>query len=258
MSSQSPQPSTWGSPKAFWSSSTCPTKSFFGAQRIVINTTLCGDWAGSAYSSDPTCPGTCAERVADPSNFDSELGILFLSLNGVPSNTRLIVVIASSIISCAVENPLCHRLPVKRSNGPQSSPYFAPTPTRPFPFLHSSSCINRRFVSFQRLQNHQPSFKTLSAMWLCPERKRRTYVAPVARSLFFSWFVALPLHSHFLYHLIFPPIAVYIFFCCICTNVLSFHPLSSTAFVLQCLFFPCFLFGAGRACMDWFLMSGLL
>ncbi|KAG8974759.1 hypothetical protein FRC05_006919 [Tulasnella sp. 425] len=71
LSSQSPQPSTWGSPKAFWSSSTCPTKSFFGAQRIVINTTLCGDWAGSAYSSDPTCPGTCAERVADPSNFDT-------------------------------------------------------------------------------------------------------------------------------------------------------------------------------------------
>lgn len=75
-----------------------------------------------------------------------------------------------------------------------------------FPFLHSSRCINRRFVSLRRLQNHQPSFKTLSAMWLCPERKRRTYVAPVARPLFFSRSMALPLHSHFLYHLIFPPL----------------------------------------------------
>ncbi|KAG8924549.1 hypothetical protein FRC01_011360 [Tulasnella sp. 417] len=71
LSSQSPQPETWGSPKAFWSSSQCPTKSFFGAQKIVINTTLCGDWAGSAYSSDSSCPGTCAERVADPKNFDT-------------------------------------------------------------------------------------------------------------------------------------------------------------------------------------------
>ncbi|KAG9047445.1 hypothetical protein FS837_002208 [Tulasnella sp. UAMH 9824] len=71
LSSQSPQPETWGSPKAFWASSQCPTKSFFGPQRIVINTTLCGDWAGSAYSSDPSCPGTCAERVADPKNFDT-------------------------------------------------------------------------------------------------------------------------------------------------------------------------------------------
>ncbi|KAG8986025.1 hypothetical protein FRB90_004258, partial [Tulasnella sp. 427] len=70
LSSESPQPSTWGSPKAFWSSSQCPTKSFFGPQRIVINTTLCGDWAGSAFSGDG-CPGTCADRVANPRNFDT-------------------------------------------------------------------------------------------------------------------------------------------------------------------------------------------
>lgn len=120
----------------------------------------------------------------------------------------------------------------------------------PFPFLHSSRCINRRFVSLRRLQNHQPSFKTLSAMWLCPERKRRTYVAPVARSLFFSWSMALPLHSHFLYHLIFPPIAVNIFFCCICTNVLSLHPFSSTAFVLTMSFLSLFFY-LGLAMRVW-------
>ena len=37
---------------------------------VVINITICGDWAGSAYSSGGF-PGTCADAVADPSNYDS-------------------------------------------------------------------------------------------------------------------------------------------------------------------------------------------
>ncbi|KAG8901799.1 hypothetical protein FRB99_005099, partial [Tulasnella sp. 403] len=61
LANDSPKPSTWGSPKAFWSSSMCPTKHFFGPQRIVINTTLCGDWAGSSFNGDG-CQGTCADR----------------------------------------------------------------------------------------------------------------------------------------------------------------------------------------------------
>jgi len=65
-----PQPSKWGAPKAFWSSSLCPTKKIFKAQKIVINTTLCGDWAGNVYASDG-CPGTCAQRVMNPKNFDT-------------------------------------------------------------------------------------------------------------------------------------------------------------------------------------------
>lgn len=71
LTNKKPQPSGWGNPKAFWSSQTCSTGKFFGAQNIVINTTLCGDWAGAVYSQDPTCPGTCADRIADPSNFDT-------------------------------------------------------------------------------------------------------------------------------------------------------------------------------------------
>ncbi|KAG8860355.1 hypothetical protein FRB96_004004 [Tulasnella sp. 330] len=72
IASQKPQPSGWGSPKAFWSSNSCPSTKYFKSQQIVINTTLCGDWAGSVYSSSG-CPGTCADRVADPSNFDGTL-----------------------------------------------------------------------------------------------------------------------------------------------------------------------------------------
>lgn len=30
--------------------------------------TLCGDWAGTSYEA-AGCPGTCAERVADPTSF---------------------------------------------------------------------------------------------------------------------------------------------------------------------------------------------
>ncbi|KAF8581538.1 glycoside hydrolase family 16 protein [Ramaria rubella] len=63
-----PNPSTWPVPSAFWSTATCSVDEFFEQHNIVINTSLCGDFAGSLYPSSG-CPGTCAERVADPSNF---------------------------------------------------------------------------------------------------------------------------------------------------------------------------------------------
>lgn len=180
MSSQSPQPETWGSPKAFWSSSQCPTKSFFGPQRIVINTTLCGDWAGSAYSSDPTCPGTCAERVADPKNFDSKFcsDFIFLCLRGsIPDYTRLIGrFVDLPVISCAVEDPLCYRLPVNEplfrsrlpSLGCRSSLQVSLSPL-------VSIDQSRHFNNFQTLpQDHVTSHM----MWLSSRRK--TDVALVA------------------------------------------------------------------------------
>ena len=36
---------------------------------FVINTTLCGDLGDPTYGP-AGCPGTCAEQVADPANFD--------------------------------------------------------------------------------------------------------------------------------------------------------------------------------------------
>ncbi|QRW16739.1 peroxisomal targeting signal 2 receptor [Rhizoctonia solani] len=61
-------PSTWGTPKAHWTSSSCSTTNFFNSHSIVFDTTLCGDWAGATYSS-AGCPGTCADRLKDPANF---------------------------------------------------------------------------------------------------------------------------------------------------------------------------------------------
>lgn len=68
LTSKSPNPSTWPVPQAFWSSATCNVDTFFKDHVIVINTTLCGDFAGALYNANG-CPATCAEHVADPNNF---------------------------------------------------------------------------------------------------------------------------------------------------------------------------------------------
>jgi len=34
----------------------------------LADTTLCGDWAGTSYSQ-AGCPGSCIQRVMDPSHF---------------------------------------------------------------------------------------------------------------------------------------------------------------------------------------------
>ena len=75
--SLNPDPSTWGVPAAFFSSSTCDPANFFHEMLMVINTTLCGDWAGAVYNS-MGCPGTCAEAVANPANFKCKyFGLMF-------------------------------------------------------------------------------------------------------------------------------------------------------------------------------------
>jgi len=68
--SNSPDPSTWGPPVAYWSSDTCDVAQHFHDLSLVIDITLCGDWASSAYGTS-NCPGTCEQAVADPSNFKS-------------------------------------------------------------------------------------------------------------------------------------------------------------------------------------------
>ncbi|KAK0489140.1 glycoside hydrolase family 16 protein [Armillaria novae-zelandiae] len=69
ITSQSPDPSSWSTPSAFFPSTSCSISDHFYDHSLTIDTTLCGDWAGAAYGG--ACPGTCADAVADPSNFDS-------------------------------------------------------------------------------------------------------------------------------------------------------------------------------------------
>lgn len=71
ITSKKPKPSQWGVPVAAFPSTNCNFASHFVEHSVVIDTTLCGDWAGQAYGSSG-CPGTCPEAVANPDNFQSE------------------------------------------------------------------------------------------------------------------------------------------------------------------------------------------
>lgn len=68
---KTPDPSTWGEPVFAFNNDACDISSHFSDHVLTIDTTLCGDWAGNVFGSSG-CSGTCAETVADPSNFDGK------------------------------------------------------------------------------------------------------------------------------------------------------------------------------------------
>lgn len=78
----SPNPSSWPIPVAFWSNAGCDVASHFYDHSLVIDTTLCGDWAGNVYGNSG-CPGTCAEAVSQASNFDGASVLFLLRQTGV-------------------------------------------------------------------------------------------------------------------------------------------------------------------------------
>ncbi|KAJ3743603.1 putative glycoside hydrolase family 16 protein [Lentinula detonsa] len=66
ITSQNPDPSTWGNPVSFLpSGDSCSVADHFKDHSLIINITLCGQWAGATFS----CGGTCQSAVMDPSNF---------------------------------------------------------------------------------------------------------------------------------------------------------------------------------------------
>ncbi|KAH7890865.1 glycoside hydrolase family 16 protein [Phlebopus sp. FC_14] len=68
ITNHTPTPANWGTPAGFWSSQTCDISKNFYQHQLVIDTTICGNWAGGAYSSSG-CPGTCSDIVANATNF---------------------------------------------------------------------------------------------------------------------------------------------------------------------------------------------
>ncbi|KAF9015185.1 concanavalin A-like lectin/glucanase domain-containing protein [Cyathus striatus] len=68
--SGSPDPDNWGVPSAMLDSSQCNISQYFANHNIIFDITFCGDWAGNSYATSG-CPGTCEERLMDPSNFDN-------------------------------------------------------------------------------------------------------------------------------------------------------------------------------------------
>jgi hypothetical protein len=58
----------WGTPYANFVDNTCNFSTHFGNENLIINLTLCGDWAGNVYPS--SCPKTCVDHVnQDPADF---------------------------------------------------------------------------------------------------------------------------------------------------------------------------------------------
>jgi len=62
---ESPDPSGWGTPMARWPATSCNPFQFFKQHSVIFDTTLCGDWAGSAWSSSgiPGQEQSCAQRT---------------------------------------------------------------------------------------------------------------------------------------------------------------------------------------------------
>ncbi|KAJ7510180.1 glycoside hydrolase family 16 protein [Mycena galericulata] len=69
ITSGTPNPDSWGTPAgSFPAGPNCDFSTHFTDHVLTIDTTICGDWAGSTYNTSG-CPGTCAEIVANASNF---------------------------------------------------------------------------------------------------------------------------------------------------------------------------------------------
>ncbi|EMD36050.1 glycoside hydrolase family 16 protein [Gelatoporia subvermispora B] len=61
----------WGKPFAYFPGTSCSMTEYFDWANIVINLTLCGDWAGSSsVYADAGCPSSCVDYVNEnPSAF---------------------------------------------------------------------------------------------------------------------------------------------------------------------------------------------
>ncbi|TEB31665.1 endo-beta-glucanase [Coprinellus micaceus] len=53
---------SWGTPAAHFPNTQCNLADHFDAHNIIINLTLCGDWAGNVYGQSG-CPSTCVDFV---------------------------------------------------------------------------------------------------------------------------------------------------------------------------------------------------
>ncbi|THH28434.1 hypothetical protein EUX98_g5747 [Antrodiella citrinella] len=62
---------TWGQPSAFFPNTECDIGAHFGPNNVIINTSLCGDWAGiPSVFNGAGCPGDCNTFVdQNPSTF---------------------------------------------------------------------------------------------------------------------------------------------------------------------------------------------
>lgn len=90
ITANAPIPERWGTPSAFWPASTCNPFQFFQDHSAIFDTTLCGDWAGSVWTSSGmpgqqqscaqlTGVGTCTQYVQQNGAALSEACACFFS-----------------------------------------------------------------------------------------------------------------------------------------------------------------------------------
>ncbi|KAM5533510.1 hypothetical protein V8D89_012847 [Ganoderma adspersum] len=58
-------PSTFGTPSAAWPASSCDVGQFFMPQQLVLDITLCGDWAGQPNLYQSSCGGQLGNSTVD-------------------------------------------------------------------------------------------------------------------------------------------------------------------------------------------------
>lgn len=55
--------SNWSTPTTLFTSNSCNLATHFGPHNIIINTSLCGDWAGGSSYGQAGCPSSCVNYV---------------------------------------------------------------------------------------------------------------------------------------------------------------------------------------------------
>ena len=71
LSGSSPDPDNWGTPTGFYPTSSCDTSKFVKDQTLILDITICGNFAGAASVFTQTCSGTCTDLVPTASNYDN-------------------------------------------------------------------------------------------------------------------------------------------------------------------------------------------
>lgn len=90
--SDSPNPDGWGLPTAAYPVSSCDFNTFIKPQTLIIQTTICGNFAGESSVYAQTCSGNCLDLVQIPTNYDNayfEISYLkvFQQSNGTSSSS---------------------------------------------------------------------------------------------------------------------------------------------------------------------------
>ncbi|KAH8113075.1 concanavalin A-like lectin/glucanase domain-containing protein [Phellopilus nigrolimitatus] len=71
LSTDFPNPDGWGLPTAAYPTSSCDVSKYFSPQTLILDITICGNFAGQPGVFAQTCSGNCVDLVQTPSNYDN-------------------------------------------------------------------------------------------------------------------------------------------------------------------------------------------